>query len=169
MSSLFGYLVILVFYKWVAYDARTSRMAPSLLIAFINMFLFQYNDPSNRPLYSGQVRPVSENKAACTFFFPFLFSIKTLSLSALQKGLQIFLIIMALACVPIMLVVKTVIMYRQHMWRKNLVSGACQFQKSNKKKIVVIYMCLYDMVTPCPRLFSGHAELRRDPGGQRPH
>lgn len=71
MSSLFGYLVILVFYKWVAYNASTSRMAPSLLIAFINMFLFQYNDPTNRPLYSGQVRPASQNKAEWTFF-PFL-------------------------------------------------------------------------------------------------
>lgn len=56
MSSLFGYLAILIFYKWLAYDARTSRDAPSLLIAFINMFLFNYNDPSNKPLYRGQVR-----------------------------------------------------------------------------------------------------------------
>lgn len=69
MSSLFGYLVILVFYKWVAYDARTSRVAPSLLIAFINMFLFQYNDPTNRPLYSGQVRPVSTMKLLTPFGF----------------------------------------------------------------------------------------------------
>lgn len=55
MSSLFGYLVILIFYKWVAYSAVTSKDAPSLLIAFINMFLFNYNDPTNKPLYSGQV------------------------------------------------------------------------------------------------------------------
>jgi V-type H+-transporting ATPase subunit a len=55
MASLFGYLVILVFYKWLAYDAHTSRNAPSLLIAFINMFLFNYNDPTNQPLYRGQV------------------------------------------------------------------------------------------------------------------
>lgn len=55
MTSLFGYLVLLVFYKWLAYDAETSRDAPSLLIAFINMFLFSYNDPTNPPLYKGQV------------------------------------------------------------------------------------------------------------------
>ncbi|KAG7253839.1 hypothetical protein CRUP_004154 [Coryphaenoides rupestris] len=51
---LFGYLVVLVFYKWLAYDARTSQSAPSLLIAFINMFMFNYNDPSSR-IYTGQM------------------------------------------------------------------------------------------------------------------
>jgi len=55
MTSLFGYLMILIFYKWLAYDAKTSKDAPSLLIAFINMCLFSYNDPTNKPLYSGQV------------------------------------------------------------------------------------------------------------------
>uniref|UniRef100_A0A674MDR8 V-type proton ATPase subunit a n=1 Tax=Takifugu rubripes TaxID=31033 RepID=A0A674MDR8_TAKRU len=91
MSSLFGYLVILIFYKWVSFTARTSKDAPSLLIAFINMFLFNYNDPSNKPLYSGQM------------------------------GLQIFLVLIALACVPCMLVVKTLVLRRQHLWRKHLV------------------------------------------------
>ncbi|KAM4598111.1 V-type proton ATPase 116 kDa subunit a [Polymixia lowei] len=90
MSSLFGYLVLLVFYKWVSYDARTSKDAPSLLIAFINMFLFNYNDPSNKPLYRGQM------------------------------GLQSFLVIVALACVPCMLIVKTLVLRRQYLWRKNL-------------------------------------------------
>uniref|UniRef100_A0A9J8AZA1 V-type proton ATPase subunit a n=1 Tax=Cyprinus carpio carpio TaxID=630221 RepID=A0A9J8AZA1_CYPCA len=55
MSSLFGYLILLIFYKWTAYDATTSKDAPSLLIAFINMCLFNYNDPTNKPLYRGQV------------------------------------------------------------------------------------------------------------------
>ncbi|XP_022595187.1 V-type proton ATPase 116 kDa subunit a isoform X1 [Seriola dumerili] len=90
MASLFGYLVILVFYKWVAYDARTSRDAPSLLIAFINMFLFNYNDPSNKPLYRG------------------------------QAAVQSLLVVIALACVPCMLIVKTLVLRRQYLWRKHL-------------------------------------------------
>uniref|UniRef100_A0A665SW10 V-type proton ATPase subunit a n=1 Tax=Echeneis naucrates TaxID=173247 RepID=A0A665SW10_ECHNA len=85
MASLFGYLVILVFYKWVAYDAQTSRDAPSLLIAFINMFLFNYNDPSNRALYSGQM------------------------------VIQSLLVVIALACVPCMLIVKTLVLRRQYL------------------------------------------------------
>uniref|UniRef100_UPI00359018C4 V-type proton ATPase 116 kDa subunit a 1-like isoform X6 n=1 Tax=Myxine glutinosa TaxID=7769 RepID=UPI00359018C4 len=51
--SLFGYLVILIFYKWCNYTVHDSRNAPSLLIAFINMFLFTYED-SNPRLYRGQ-------------------------------------------------------------------------------------------------------------------
>ncbi|KAM7387374.1 hypothetical protein PAMA_009816 [Pampus argenteus] len=90
MSSLFGYLAIIIFYKWLAYNARTSRDAPSLLIAFINMFLFNYKDPSNKPLYRGQM------------------------------VLQSFLVVLALLCVPCMLIVKTLVLRRQYLWRKNL-------------------------------------------------
>uniref|UniRef100_A0A667WZJ6 V-type proton ATPase subunit a n=1 Tax=Myripristis murdjan TaxID=586833 RepID=A0A667WZJ6_9TELE len=94
LSSLFGYLVILVFYKWLSYDARTSKDAPSLLIAFINMFLFNYSDPSNKPLYRGQM------------------------------GVQSLLVIIALACVPCMLIVKTLVLRRQYLWQKNMVRGS---------------------------------------------
>uniref|UniRef100_A0A7N6ARZ6 V-type proton ATPase subunit a n=1 Tax=Anabas testudineus TaxID=64144 RepID=A0A7N6ARZ6_ANATE len=90
MSSLFGYLVLLVFYKWTAYDAYTSKEAPSLLIHFINMCLFNYNDPTNKPLYRGQM------------------------------GIQVLLVLIALACVPCMLIVKTMVLRRQHLWKKHL-------------------------------------------------
>ncbi|XP_019361424.1 PREDICTED: V-type proton ATPase 116 kDa subunit a isoform X6 [Gavialis gangeticus] len=90
MLSLFGYLVILIFYKWTAYDAHTSKDAPSLLIHFINMFLFSYDDPSNKMLYKG------------------------------QQGLQSFLVVIAFLCVPWMLVVKPLILRRQYLWRKHL-------------------------------------------------
>ncbi|XP_078393735.1 V-type proton ATPase 116 kDa subunit a 2-like, partial [Cetorhinus maximus] len=53
MLCLFGYLVFLIIYKWIAYTAETSREAPSILIHFINMFLFT-GSPSNQDLYRHQ-------------------------------------------------------------------------------------------------------------------
>ncbi|XP_071584493.1 V-type proton ATPase 116 kDa subunit a 1 isoform X6 [Heliangelus exortis] len=90
MSSLFGYLVILIFYKWTAYDAHTSKEAPSLLIHFINMFLFSYSDTSNKMLYKG------------------------------QAGFQCFLVVVALLCVPWMLVAKPLVLRHQYLRRKHL-------------------------------------------------
>ncbi|XP_053193846.1 V-type proton ATPase 116 kDa subunit a isoform X3 [Scomber japonicus] len=90
MASLFGYLALLIFYKWLSYDARTSKDAPSLLIAFINMFLFSYTDKTIKPLYRGQM------------------------------VLQSLLVVIAMSCVPCMLIVKTLVLRRQYLWRKNL-------------------------------------------------
>nr|XP_033809954.1 V-type proton ATPase 116 kDa subunit a isoform X2 [Geotrypetes seraphini] len=53
MLSMFGYLVFMVFYKWIAFSVENSRSAPSILIHFINMFLSP-NDESEKPLYKGQ-------------------------------------------------------------------------------------------------------------------
>ncbi|XP_071654289.1 V-type proton ATPase 116 kDa subunit a 1 isoform X3 [Patagioenas fasciata] len=100
MSSLFGYLVILIFYKWTAYDAHTSKDAPSLLIHFINMFLFSYSDPSNKMLYKG------------------------------QQGLQCFLVVVALLCVPWMLVAKPLVLRHQYLRRKHLEGQPVEAQVS---------------------------------------
>nr|XP_020463069.1 V-type proton ATPase 116 kDa subunit a-like isoform X3 [Monopterus albus] len=90
LSSLFGYLIFMIFYKWVQYDVNMSKDAPSILITFINMFLFNYSDTTNKPLYKGQMI------------------------------LQSLLVILALACVPCMLIVKPLIIRRQYLRQKNL-------------------------------------------------
>ncbi|XP_010634070.1 V-type proton ATPase 116 kDa subunit a isoform X2 [Fukomys damarensis] len=53
LLGLFGYLVFLVIYKWLCYSAASSASAPSILIHFINMFLFS-SSSTNQPLYHGQ-------------------------------------------------------------------------------------------------------------------
>uniref|UniRef100_A0A8C1RW65 V-type proton ATPase subunit a n=1 Tax=Cyprinus carpio TaxID=7962 RepID=A0A8C1RW65_CYPCA len=54
MLCLFGYLIFMVIYKWVVYGPMTSDSAPSILIHFIDMFLFTENK-DNKPLYTGQM------------------------------------------------------------------------------------------------------------------
>ncbi|KAI5104994.1 T-cell immune regulator 1, partial [Silurus meridionalis] len=54
MLCLFGYLIFMVIFKWVAYDSMHSDKAPSILIHFIDMFLFTENK-DNQELYSGQM------------------------------------------------------------------------------------------------------------------
>ncbi|XP_074005314.1 V-type proton ATPase 116 kDa subunit a 3 [Numenius arquata] len=54
LLALFGYLVFLIFYKWITFSAADSLVAPSILIHFIDMFLFTSN-AGNLPLYRGQV------------------------------------------------------------------------------------------------------------------
>uniref|UniRef100_A0A8C8FFT4 V-type proton ATPase subunit a n=1 Tax=Oncorhynchus tshawytscha TaxID=74940 RepID=A0A8C8FFT4_ONCTS len=54
MQCLFGYLVFMVLLKWVAFSPQDSDRAPSILIHFIDMFLFTENE-DNPPLYHGQM------------------------------------------------------------------------------------------------------------------
>ncbi|XP_039623468.1 T cell immune regulator 1, ATPase H+ transporting V0 subunit a3b [Polypterus senegalus] len=53
MLGLFGYLVFLIIFKWIVYGPLTSNVAPSILLHFIDMFMFTENQ-SNEDLYEGQ-------------------------------------------------------------------------------------------------------------------
>ncbi|KAJ8000912.1 hypothetical protein DPEC_G00185310 [Dallia pectoralis] len=54
LLCLFGYLVFMVVYKWLVFGPQDSDRAPSILIHFIDMFLFVKNK-DNTPLYNGQL------------------------------------------------------------------------------------------------------------------
>ncbi|ELT99652.1 hypothetical protein CAPTEDRAFT_163357 [Capitella teleta] len=60
LMSIFGYMIALIFTKWVMFSAQDPNCAPNILIGFINMFLFKYDDSdknicSNRTWFPGQM------------------------------------------------------------------------------------------------------------------
>ncbi|XP_062839148.1 V-type proton ATPase 116 kDa subunit a 4 [Anolis carolinensis] len=90
MLSLFGYLVFMIIFKWCQYDVHHAGDAPSILIHFINMFLFSYGDPTNRPLYEH------------------------------QQEVQTFLVIFALIAIPWMLLIKPFILRANHQKQQRM-------------------------------------------------
>ncbi|XP_061115672.1 V-type proton ATPase 116 kDa subunit a [Conger conger] len=78
LLCLFGYLVFMVVYKWLAFTARESQTAPSILIHFINMFLMQ----------GGAVPPLFPGQAG---FQMFLLVVALLSVPVLLLGKPVYL------------------------------------------------------------------------------
>ncbi|MBN3325774.1 VPP4 ATPase, partial [Atractosteus spatula] len=85
ITCLFGYMVFMIIFKWCQYDVHSSQIAPSILIHYINMFLFNYRDSSNAPLYS------------------------------YQQEVQSFLVVLAVIAVPWMLLFKPLILRAKHL------------------------------------------------------
>merc|ERR1719186_1458923 len=93
---MFGYMSLLMFHKWVAYTAggfhgdlpSGERCAPSILISFINMVLFKENE-------------MESSKCVTAYMFYG------------QNGLQHFLVVVALVCVPWMLLAKPLLLRRE--------------------------------------------------------
>lgn len=101
LISLFGWLCIMVFMKWVSYgcgvefdEQHDSACAPSVLITFINMVLMKKDKP--------------EEDSACKVF-----------MFEGQYTFQLVLLVFAVICVPIMLIPKPFFMKREHQ-RKQL-------------------------------------------------
>lgn len=80
LLSLFGYLIFLIYLKW--FRVFDPFLAPSILIDFINMFLYKYPDDGS------YLAPWFDNKMI----------------------IQTILLVAALSCVPVMLLVKPCIL-----------------------------------------------------------
>lgn len=97
LAFVFVYLCLMIFIKWVKYSGAPSDFtgpgcAPNLLIELIGMFFFR-----------------SSATEECQILYPG------------QPGVQIFLIMIALLCIPVMLLVKPILLWRQH--KKNSQKG----------------------------------------------
>ncbi|XP_076042466.1 V-type ATPase subunit a family protein Vha100-1 isoform X2 [Oratosquilla oratoria] len=95
LVGLFGYLVILVFHKWVNYGEgpefdvqHGSSCAPSVLITFINMVLMKKEN--------------EEGSVCSQYMYPY------------QYIIQMVMLIICVICVPIMLIPKPIILKKQH-------------------------------------------------------
>jgi V-type H+-transporting ATPase subunit a len=89
LFSLFGYLVLLVFSKWVWFDADMAACAPSILITLINMVLMK----------DGEVAGCEGSKGQ---FY------------AGQGGIEKLLVFAAFVSVPWMLAVKPYLLFKQN-------------------------------------------------------
>ncbi|CAL8107799.1 unnamed protein product [Calicophoron daubneyi] len=85
LACIFLYLVILIFYKWVAFSAENSSVAPSLLIGLIGMVRFSY--PTSGP--------------GATFYTG-------------QQTVQVILMVIAVLSVPWLMLAKPLVLLRRH-------------------------------------------------------
>ncbi|XP_042636526.1 V-type proton ATPase 116 kDa subunit a2 [Orycteropus afer afer] len=88
MLCIFGYLIFMIIYKWLGYSAATSRVAPSILIEFINMFLFPAS--ATVGLYPGQEHVQRLLLVVTALSVPVLFLGKPLFLLWLHNGRSCF-------------------------------------------------------------------------------
>jgi len=96
LLCLFGYLIVMIFIKWVLYGANyegqwSEHCAPNLLITFINMMLFK-NDPPDSSQHACHV----DGNNYDVYMFPH------------QHLLQMVLVVVGVLMIPIMLLGKPI-------------------------------------------------------------
>ncbi|KAL8619231.1 hypothetical protein ACOMHN_050012 [Nucella lapillus] len=97
LGCLFGYLVALIFYKWIVFEPKDSDCAPALLIQYINMFMLTYTDPP-------KANETGDPKVGCSqyTFYPY------------QQTVQTVFLFAALLSVPVLLLVKPFVLRSRH-------------------------------------------------------
>ncbi|UYV79513.1 unc-32 [Cordylochernes scorpioides] len=121
MLSIFGYLVLMVFAKWIAYDSTQAGCAPSLLISLINMLLFKYPGEKCEPCH------------LCPMYGG-------------QQVIQSLLVVIALICIPWMLLVKPYMIYKARQMQYSLPLEIMAFMIYKALHIQVL-LCLPDAGT----------------------
>ncbi|XP_060600328.1 V-type proton ATPase 116 kDa subunit a 1-like isoform X2 [Ruditapes philippinarum] len=107
LLCIFGYLLALVFFKWITYNAQCASCTPALLIQFINMFLMKYKEPTMVPeaYHCSSMLNHTQKEMGCdsqTLFY------------ANQQTIQTVLILVAVLCIPVLLLVKPFWLRYQH-------------------------------------------------------
>lgn len=98
LLCIFGYLIALIFLKWTTYTAKCDGCAPQLLIHFINMFLIKYTEPKVVPpmVCNEYLNNTIYGCTSQTTFYPH------------QQEIQIALLLIAVLCIPILLLVRPI-------------------------------------------------------------
>lgn len=89
LLAIFGYMNFMIFLKWFKYDSDSSGCAPSVLITLINMFMLKQAG-SDDPCYL------------------------TEELYPNQYYVQVILLLMALLCIPWMLLLEPFHLRAEH-------------------------------------------------------
>lgn len=157
LLCLFGYLVFMIIYKWMAFDARSSSVAPSILIHFINMFVMQGKDIT--PLFPGQVcvDDVVTFSSGCIWILVDAFP----AVLVPQVGLQIFLVVIALMSVPVMLLGKPLYLYWLYRGGKGLRRRrVCEIRHIYLKKHLYCFWSFVNKINAVVPL-QGYERVRR--------
>lgn len=88
MCSIFLYLVITIFIKWITWDSLNSGYAPSLLINLIGMFMLKVPTKQDKTWIFGT--PATDKVGTATA----------------QNAIQKFLLFVAVLCIPVMFFAK---------------------------------------------------------------
>ena len=107
MESIFGYLIVCIVYKWSVDWEAVGRNPPNLLNMLIKLFL------SPGSVSDAHFSLMHTDLSSCCFVNAWQVD-PSEQLYSGQAAVQVFLLLLALVCVPWMLCTKPYLLYREH-------------------------------------------------------